>query len=189
MLFRSGLDDRRQTQFEGLSLELRKRLLDRAHAPFGLTLVAEPHWMRVEETSGERVAKKAIAFTIAADKELIKARLFAALNLIYEPEWVQLKSTGERERESTLGVALAGMTPVAPSAYAGGEVRYLRKYEGVALDSLLGEALYIGPIVYSNMHHGVALVAAYSAQVSGRPAGGSGGLDLDRKSTRLNSSH
>ena len=174
-----GLDDRRQMQSDGLSLELRQRLLDRAHAPFGLTLVAEPRWARVEETSGARVEKNALELTLAADKELIKDRLFAALNLFYESEWVRLKSSGEMERESTAGIALAGMTPIASSVFVGGEARYLRKYEGAALNTFAGEALYLGPIIYVSMNHSLALVAAYSTQVAGRPAGGSVGLDLD----------
>ena len=125
----SGVDDvadRRQVAFEGLSFEARYRLLDRMQAPFGLTLVAEPHWARVDEVDGQRATKFAIEFTLAADKELIKDRLYGAVNLIYEPEWVRLKASGEIERESTIGLSLAAMTPIWPSVFAGGELRYLR---------------------------------------------------------------
>ena len=39
---------------------------------------------------GARANKHAVEVTLAADKELIKDRLFGAVNLIYEPEWVNL---------------------------------------------------------------------------------------------------
>lgn len=172
------LSDRRQVEFDGLSLELRQRLLDRAHAPFGLTLVAEPHWARVEEASGDAVDKFALELTLAVDKELIRDRLYGAFNLFYEPEWVHLKSTGESKRESTFGISVAAITPIAPLLYAGGELRYLRKYEGATLNTFAGEALYLGPVVFVNVDHRLMIVAAYSTQVAGRAAGGAGTLDL-----------
>lgn len=174
-----GFDDRHSVAFEGFSVELRQRLLDRATAPFGLTLTAEPHWARIDEASGEPANKVAVEFTVAADKELIRDKLFGAINLIYEPEWVRLTATGQTERESTIGISGALMTRVAPSVLAGGELRYLRKYEGAALESFAGEALFLGPILAVNVNESLMLVAAYSTQVAGRMAGGPWSLDLD----------
>jgi hypothetical protein len=51
-----GLDDRRQGAFEALSFGVKYRLLDRAHAPFGLAIEAEPQWARLDGTSGAPVA-------------------------------------------------------------------------------------------------------------------------------------
>jgi hypothetical protein len=51
----SGLDDRRQVAFRGMSMDLRYRLLDRATAPFGFAVGVEPHWTRVDEISGSSV--------------------------------------------------------------------------------------------------------------------------------------
>ncbi len=174
-----GMDNRHRAGFEGFSLELRRRLLDRATAPFGLTLTAEPHWARIDETSSERASKVAVEFTLAADRELIKDRLFGALNLVYEPEWVRLTASGATERSSTLGISAALMARLAPSVFAGGEVRYLRKYDDVAPGSFAGEALFFGPILAVNVNATLSLVAAYSTQVAGREAGGAGALDLE----------
>lgn len=174
-----GLEDTRHGAFEGFSVELRQRLLDRSKAPFGLTLSAEPHVARLDETSGERAHKFAVEFNLAADKELIKDRLYGALNFIYEPEWVRIRATGEAERASTLGLSLAVMTPLAPWFFIGGEARYLRSYEGVTLDTFAGRALFVGPVVYANVNDRLALVAAFSTQVSGRAVGGEGPLDLE----------
>lgn len=176
-----GLDNRRQTTFEGFSVDLRYRLLDRAQAPVGLTVIAEPHWARIDEVGGERANKFALEVVLAADKELIKDRLYGAFNVIYEPEWVCIKETGEKERESTIGFSMAGMTPIVPSVLVGGEVRYLRSYEGVALNTFAGESLFVGPVLFIHVNHTVNLIAAYSGQVWGRAADGSstGGLDLE----------
>jgi hypothetical protein len=174
-----GLDDRRRSAFEGFSIDLRQRLLDRAQSPFGLTFKVEPHWARLDEVSGEAARKLAVEFTLAADRELIKDRLFGALNVLYEPEWVRLKGTGETERESTIALSLAAMTPLAPAFFIGAEARYLRSYEGAALEKFAGEAVFAGPILFANVGKSVALVAAYSTQVAGRAAGGSGRLDLE----------
>lgn len=173
------MPDRRQVAFEGLSLELRHRLLDRADAPFGLTVSAEPHWARLDEVSGARAAKFAAEFMVSADRELIRDTLWAAVNLVYEPEWVRAAATREIERESTLGVSAAGMLRLAPRLLAGAELRYLRRYDGAALNTFAGEALFAGPVVYLKAGERLALVAAYSAQLAGSAAGGSGALDLD----------
>ncbi|MSO67380.1 MAG: hypothetical protein EXQ82_06130 [Pseudolabrys sp.] len=45
----------RRASAEGLSLEIRYRLLAREHGAPGLTLLVEPHWARIEETSGQPV--------------------------------------------------------------------------------------------------------------------------------------
>ena len=174
-----GLDDRRSAAFEGVGIELRQRLLDRAHAPFGLTIIAEPHVARIDEVSGERAQKFAVEFTVAADRELIKDTLFGAINLTYEPEWVRLAATGEQERESTIGASLALMAKVMPSVFVGGEVRYLRAYEGVALDRFAGEALFAGPSLFVNVNNRLSLIAAWSTQIAGRPAGMDTALDLE----------
>jgi hypothetical protein len=174
-----GLDNRRQLAFESLSVELKRRFLDRDKAPFGLSLIAEPQWTRVDDVSGERVDKFGIEFTLAADKELIKDRFYGAFNLVYEPGWVRFKNTGKTERESTVGLAVAGMTRVLPSVFAGGEVRYLRNYEGAVLNTFAGEALFVGPVLFVTVNDKLTLVAAYSAQVAGRAAGASGALDLE----------
>ena len=174
-----GLENCQQAGFEGLSFEMRYRLLDRIQAPVGLTIVAEPHWARLDEVDGQRANKFALELTLAVDRELIKDRLYAAFNLIYEPEWVRLKASGEVERESTIGASFAGMTPIMPSVLAGGEIRYLRSYDGAALNGFAGQALFLGPILFANVNDTLALVAAFSVQVAGRAAGGTGRLDLE----------
>ena len=170
---------RNRGAFDGLGLEFRQRFLDREYAPFGLTLVVEPHWARVEEVTGAKVSKHAVGILLAADKDIVRDTIFVAFNAFYEPEWIKLIETGEYERESTVGVAAAGMLRLSPWFFIGGDARYLRKYEGAALNALAGEALFVGPTIFATIGHSYLLTAAFEAQVWGRAPGEPGSLDLD----------
>jgi hypothetical protein len=68
-----------------VSSEARFRLHDRDHAPFGLTIGAEPYWARVDEASGEGVDNYGTEFSISTDTALIDNRLYRALNLLPVP--------------------------------------------------------------------------------------------------------
>jgi hypothetical protein len=62
--------------------------------------------------------------------------------------------------------------------FLGGEARYLRRYEGIGLEALAGQALLIGPTAYFKLSERSRLTLAWSAQAWGRPAGSSSALDL-----------
>ena len=62
-----------------------------------------PHWSRVDETSGEPVDNYGGELSIAVDRELIKDRVFGALNFVYDPELTRSRITGLWQREATLG--------------------------------------------------------------------------------------
>jgi hypothetical protein len=164
----TGLDDRRQYEFDGVSAEFKYRLLDRATAPIGMTLIFEPHVARFEEVSGEPVLKYAAEFKLAADAELLRERIYAAFNLLYEPERVRIRGTDEVEKESTLGLSGALTAQVVKDVFLGGELRYFRKYEGLGLDTHVGHALFAGPTLYAKLSENWWLTAAWSVQVAGR---------------------
>lgn len=174
-----GFDDRRQYTFDHVAVEFRQRLMDRKTSPFGLTFVIEPHWGRVDEASGERVNKTEVEFTLAADKELIADRLFVAFNAFYTPELARSLATGETERSSAAGVSFAVMQRVLPQLYAGAELRYARAYDGLALGQFAGQAVFLGPMLYTKLAPNLALIAAWSSQIAGRAVGAPGPLDLD----------
>jgi hypothetical protein len=184
----AGLDDRQQGAFEGVSFEARYRLLDRDHAPFGLTIGAEPHWMRVEDISGEPVANYGSELSLSVDKELIENRLYGAINFLYDPEATLSQITGVWERRATLGVSAALTMQVQKGIFFGAEARYLREYEGIGLDSFAGQALFIGPTTYVTLAKNMAISAAWSVQVAGHAADIPGSLDLknfERHRTQL----
>src|SRR6266508_2151216 len=173
-----GLDDRRQAAFDGLSFDARYRLLDRANAPFGLAINVEPHWGRVDETSGAPVDRHGVDLTLAADKELVPNRIVGAFNLLYTPEVSRSRIDGTWSRESTVGVATALMVQIRPSIFVGADARYLRSYEGLGLDRFEGHALFFGPTVYAKLSARSWIALAWSAQVAGRSVDETGALDL-----------
>jgi hypothetical protein len=62
-----GIEDARRDALQSLFLDLRYRLLDRDHAPFGLTISAAPHWGFVDETSGLRAGHYGTEIELLAD--------------------------------------------------------------------------------------------------------------------------
>ena len=183
-----GLDDRRSGAFDGLAFGLKYRLIDRNHGPFGLAIEAEPQWRRVDGTSGAPVDQIGGQYSLLLDKELVSNRIISAFNLVYEPEVSRSRLDGTWSHESTVRVAAAIMAQAQPHVSYGLETRYLRKYEGLALDRFAGHALYVGPTVSATLPRGYWLLAAWSVQVAGRSVGGQGPLDLtnfERHQVRL----
>jgi hypothetical protein len=172
------LDERRQVAFDGLSFDMRYRLLDRAHAPFGLTINAEPLWGRVDETSGEPVDRYGVDLVLAVDKEIVPNRIAAAFNLLYMPEISRSRITGLWSRQATVGVATALMAQVRSGIFVGAEARYLRSYEGLGLDSFEGHALFLGPTVHAKLSERSWITLAWSFQVAGRSVEDMSSLDL-----------
>ena len=182
------LEDRRQLIWQGVSVDLRYRFLDRDSAPFGLTFAAESQLSRLDDISGAAVRNFETEFRLAFDRELIPNYAVAALNLIYQPEWTRVLATGAAEQESTIGAALGAMWRIRPNISVGGEARYLRRYEGIGLEEFSGQAFFVGPTAYFQLSPRSRLTAAWSVQAWGRPAGSRAALDLvnfERHQARL----
>jgi hypothetical protein len=157
-----GLADRSQFDWQGASLDLRYRFLDRE--------------------------KYGTEFTLAFDRELVPGLSVAAVNLIYQPEWTRMIATGQMEQDSTIGAAMAVMAQIRPGLFLGGEARYFRKYEGIGLDDFAGQALFVGPTVFLKLTDRSRLTANWSFQTWGRSAGSTAALDLvnfERHQARL----
>jgi len=174
----AGFDDLHETAFDTLSLELRYRVLDRARASFGLTFGADPHWGRVDDVSGEHVDRYGTDFWLIADKELVADRVFAALNVLYQPEALRSRLTGLWEQQSQLGTSAAMAVQVQPGILIGAEARYVRSYASLGASAFAGHALFLGPTFYARFSERAWMSAAWNAQVAGRAAGAPGALDL-----------
>jgi len=184
----AGFEDRRQRAWQGVSVDFRYRFLDRDAAPFGLTFALETHADRIDDMTGAVARRYGTELTLALDRELIPNRVVAAFNLFYEPEWTHLLGTGLAEQESTAGGAVAVMAQIRPGFLIGGEVRYLRKYDGIGLEELAGQALFAGPTAYLQLSERSRLTVAWSIQAWGRAAGSTAALDLvnfERHQARL----
>lgn len=184
----AGFDDRHQFTWQGASLDLRYRLLDRGTAPFGMTLAVQNEAGRIDDTSGMPARQYDTALTLAFDREILPNLAIAAVNLSYQPEWTRFAATGGTERDATVGAAFAVMAQLSPAVLLGGEARYFRRYDGFGLDALAGQALFVGPTAYVQLSERSRLTASWSMQAWGRAAGASAGLDLlnfERHQARL----
>jgi hypothetical protein len=184
----SGFDDRNDVQFGGFALEGRYRLLDRRVAPVGLTLSAEPHWTRIDDRSGELVANFGSEFVVAVDKELVEDRIFAALNVRYDPEWTHLLARDVWLPQSTLGISAAVTAQVDAGVFFGIEIHYVRGYDGAGANVFLGDALFVGPTTYLRLSKSFSVSAALSVQVAGIAVDVPGSLnlrDFERLQARL----
>jgi hypothetical protein len=183
-----GLLDRTQAGWQGATLDLRYRFLDRETAPFGLTLALESGGSRFDDISGSRAQIYGTGLTLALDRDLIPKLVVATLNLSYQPEWTHLAGMPTGEQDSTFGAALGVMAQVRPNLLLGAEARYVRKYEGIGADELAGEAFFVGSTAYFQLSDRARITASWSFQAWGRPAASGATLDLvnfERQQARL----
>lgn len=173
-----GLVDRTQAGWQGAALDLRYRFLDRETALFGLTLELDSHGNRFDETTASRAQDFGNQLTLVLERDLIPGLAVATLNLGYQPEWTHFAGVLTAEQDSTLAIVFGVMAQVRPDFLLGGEARYFRKYEGIGLQELAGEAFFIGPTAYFRLSERARLTATWSIQAWGRPAGTSATLDL-----------
>lgn len=186
-----GFDDVSGGGFGGAFFELKYRLLDRKTSPFGLSFSIEPEWARYDDTWGEKSTAYGIEFRLAADWELAKDFLFAAVNIVYEPEWERENEDGITSWVPGSGLELSGAltAQVVKDVFLGGEIRYLAAYDGATFGDRQGWGVYLGPTIYAQVTESFFVKAAWSFQIAGRAEmlGGSN-LDLvnfDRSQGRL----
>jgi len=175
-----GMEDRHLHAFGGFVAEVKWQLAKReATRPFGVTLIAEPTLTFRDQATGERGHGFGIETRLAFDAALVPDVLFGAANLIYEAETFDPRGA-PAEQESQLGFSGALSFRAGRDVFVGGEARYLRAYEGLALDQFQGHALFLGPTLNVKLTEQASLAAAWSSQVAGRSTIDPGRpLDLD----------
>jgi hypothetical protein len=99
----TDLDDRHMFQPSGFFGEIRYLLFDRPASPVRVTVSFEPVYRAFDETGGAPVTNFEFETKIMADVELVKNRVYGAVNLIYEPEMTRMPD-GSWERESQFGL-------------------------------------------------------------------------------------
>lgn len=174
----TDLDDRRQVAFTGGFGEFRYLAVERtSNNPLSVTLAVEPTVRLIDETSGERVHNYEFETTLNADVELLRNRLYAGFNLLYEPEYTHTL-TNETVRETTLGTSAALSLRLAPNVVVGGEAWYLRHYDDFGLSAFTGDAVMLGPNLFVRFTPKIFMTAAWNAQVWGREVGNPLSLNL-----------
>lgn len=173
----SGLSDARLVALQGVSFDARFHLMDRHSGPFGVTLIAEPRWGRIDATSGETSTGYGGIVTLAIDRELIDDCLFGTFNVLYDSQAIRKPLPENWIYDSKIGVSAAIAARVTPAFFIGGEMRHVRAYDGLGLDQYSGHAIFAGPTLYLQLAKGMAISAAWNMQISGSLAAG-GPLDL-----------
>lgn len=173
-----GFDDQKEADLAGVGAEIRYRIFNREKAPFGLTFTFEPGWNRVDELTGQHVQQYGSAFGFLLDKEIIHNRLYGAINFFYELSATHEKMTGEWTHDSAAETDVALSYQFLPGWLLGVEARYLQQYEGLGLNRLKGEALYVGPTFFTRLGEHANISAAWDFQVAGKAVDEPGNLDL-----------
>jgi Putative MetA-pathway of phenol degradation len=174
----TDLDDRRQVAFAGGFAEFRYLAIERTSSnPLAVTLAVEPTVRVVDETSGERVHNYELETMVNADLELVRNRLYAGFNLLYEPEYTHTL-TNESIREATFGGSAALSVRLAPGLLIGAEAWYLRHYDDFGASAFTGDALMVGPTLYVQFTPKMFMTAAWNSQVWGREVGNALPLNL-----------
>jgi hypothetical protein len=172
------IEDLRRGAFQGTSVDARFRFLDREQSPFGFTVSIEPHWNRIDDITGERVQNSGGTVTVALDKEVVARRLYAAINVLYQPEVTHFLDPDTWVRQSTLGISGALAVQVRSGVFVGGEVVYRHLYDGLRFESFAGRALFLGPTFYARLSEHWWASLAWNIQVAGHAADQPGALDL-----------
>jgi hypothetical protein len=155
--------------FDGLSIELKYRIVERTQDnPFGFAVKLEPRYARIDELEGRGQNALSAEAMLLFDMRVIPDRLWFASNLAVEPGAGWLRGTGAMERDSMLSWSNAFSVRVAETTFLGAEARYFRAYEGLALNRLLGDALFLGPTLHHRLSKSTSISFAYSGQVAGR---------------------
>jgi hypothetical protein len=174
----TDLDGRNQAAFAGGFAEFRYLALERtSNNPLSVTVAFEPNVRLIDETSGEHVQNYEFETTINADLELMRNRLYAGFNLLYEPE-VTKTLLDDTLREATFGGSAALSVRVLSNVVLGGEVWYLRHYDAIGLTAFTGDAVLLGPSLYIQFTPKMFMTAAWNAQVWGREIGNPVSLNL-----------
>ena len=170
-------------------------------SPFGLTLSIEPTIGLFDTSTGEHARRTGIETRLALDGALVPSHLFGAVNLSYEAErvrplgFVAINAAGKvvnaadldvvgmiqapTRKESGLGLSAAITYQPIENYFIGAEARYRRAYEGLGLQTLAGQALFMGPTFFVNFGGEKTLSIAWSSQVAGKAEGSPGRLDLE----------
>jgi hypothetical protein len=174
----TDLDDRSQLALGGAFAEFRYLAIERtSNNPLAITLAVEPTVRRIDETSGERVRNFEFETVINADLELMRNRLFAGFNLLYEPEVTQT-AIGDTLGEAKFGASAALSLRIASNVVIGGEVWYLRHYDAANLSAFSGDTVLLGPTLYVQFTPKMFMTAAWNTQVWGREIGNPVSLNL-----------
>jgi hypothetical protein len=176
-----GTDLSNGYKFDGISTEVRHRILERStNQPFAITVALEPRWGRIDGLSG----LSATSFSAEAKFQIdapIADRVFWAANL--NVSTARQRDTDNRTNWSvSSGSAISNAVTYAieeDKLYAGLEARWLHAYEKAFFGKVGGNALFVGPTLAWKATDKLNVNLAVLPQLTGKANGVSGRLDLN----------
>jgi hypothetical protein len=152
----------------GVSVELKQRLLNPEKNPIGLTLYMEPELGVRSALDGSDTAERAVEFKLIVDKHLMGDRLILASNVVFEPEWERLN--GDRSKELKNEYSLGAAYRFATGWFGGLEFLNRRKFNDQDFAKQGASAFFLGPSVhYEEKEWWVTLTML--PQIAGNPRG------------------
>ncbi len=164
------LDDKCYGTFDGASVELKYQFLKgSAEQPLGLAIELRPRFTRVLPVEGNGANVFDMESLVQLDVQVVPGKVCYGSNISFEPATGRQRgAAGQGYRSSTFLWSNAVVGQVAEGTFLGPEVRYLRGYDGVFLNRLESEAVFIGPALHRRFTEKVWLTLAYATQVWGR---------------------
>lgn len=157
---------KRRSLVSSLSGEAKYRLLERGPSPVGLSVSLEPEWRRVVSGRGRNTRLVQLQTKLMADVALVPDRVFAAVNLSWEPQatWAE---AGRFVRDTNVEASAAIAARVWNGIFLGGEIRYLASFDGLAFRKAPSYGVFVGPTLQARLSDRVALGVAWSARIGG----------------------
>jgi len=140
------LDNQTNFDVNGVSLELKKRLLSPYKDPIGLTVYIEPELGVRSALTGEDTIERAIEFKLIFDKHFFDDKLILASNIVFEPEWE--REGEERDKELKNEYSIGGAYRFAPGWFGGVELLNRRKFARQSFGRQDASAWFLGPSVH-----------------------------------------
>ena len=168
----TDMDERDATSFEGLSFEIKHRVIERSKTnPFAVTLSIEPYrsWIDVADGSGRRTDGYGAAFKVYTDAAIVPDKIFWAANAV----WVPFRQQSLEDRSIWLewsGTSLSTALTFQPfkNLFMGAEVRQLVNYAGTRFNERVGYAYYLGPTLLWKISDKISFNATWQPQIYGR---------------------
>jgi hypothetical protein len=142
--------------------------MDRNASGLGIAFLAEPSPAWRDGDTGGKISNRGVEFGLAMDAALVPQRVFASLNVSYGLDATRVQDVDGVERASGLGLSSAIAYRFSDAFFLGAEARYNRAYEGLGLDTLQGEALFLGPTLFWKPNDRLSVTATCSTQICGR---------------------
>ena len=165
----ADLDNKSFGTFDGFSLEFKYQFLKgSAEQPLGLAIELRPRFSRVLPIEGNGANIFDMESVLQLDVQIVPNKIWYGSNISFEPAAGRQRGSGQGYRSSTFLWSNAVVGQFTENTFLGPEIRYLRGYNGIFLNQLESEALFLGPVLYHRFTDKISLTVAYAGQVWGR---------------------